>query len=103
LITASRTEELDAIRARYEDQYEAHTERLARLIARRHPQRSSVVTTAEIAAYRRALADTARALQRMADRDFGHCQHCAEEIPIERLRVRPDLRYCHGCHPALSA
>jgi DnaK suppressor protein len=103
LITADRTEELDAMRVRYEEQYEAHTERLARLMSRRNARQLAVHTTAEIVSYRRALAETARALQRMADRDFGCCQHCAKEIPIERLRVRPDLRFCLGCEPAVPA
>lgn len=103
MITACRTEELDAIRERFEEQYEAHTEQLARLMTRRGDRRSAVLNTAQVTAHRRALADTARTLQRMADRDFGCCQHCESEIPIERLRVRPDLRFCPECNPAMSA
>ena len=92
------------MRTRYEEQYEAHTERLGRLITRRSTRKTAVLTTAEIVSYRRALAETARALQRMADRDFGRCQHCCQEIPIERLRVRPDLRFCLECQqPAIPA
>ena len=103
LITEGRIEALDAIRAAFEEQYEAHTERLARLMSRRGPRRSAMLNTAEIVSYRRALAETARALQRMADRDYGSCQHCTGDIPIDHLRSRPDLRFCLACQPALSA
>ena len=103
LITADRCEELDAIRDRFEEQYESHTEKLARLLTRRGDRKAAVLNTAQVTAYRRALADTARTLQRMAERDFGRCQDCSSEIPIERLRIRPDLRYCLECQPAISA
>ena len=80
---------------RFEEQYEAHTERLSRLMTRRHGRRSAV--HAEIATCRQALAATARVLQHMADRDFGRCGHCAQDIPIDRLSSRPHVRYCPRC------
>lgn len=82
---------------RFEEQYEAHTERLARLMSRQRSRRTAIYEIAEIASCRKALAETARALQRMADRDFGRCGHCASDIPIERLAVRPDARFCTHC------
>jgi RNA polymerase-binding transcription factor DksA len=87
--------------ARFEEQYEAHTERLARLVtSRRRPARYELV---EIAGCRRALAETARQLQLMADRDYGRCGQCADDIPMEWLRVRPDLRYCPDCQARIPA
>lgn len=85
---------------RFEEQYEAHTERLARLMAGRHNRRTAVYRLAEIANCRQALAETARLLQHAADRDFGRCGHCAGDIPVELLRARPDARVCPRCEPA---
>jgi len=106
LITATRRDALDEILARFEELYEAHTERLGRLMARRGDRRSArtaVYDLAEIASCRRALADTARVLQSMADRDFGRCAICAGDIPIDRLLERPQQRNCGGCAEAVPA
>jgi RNA polymerase-binding transcription factor DksA len=88
---------------RFEERYEEHTERLARLMARRRDRRSAVYDLAEIARCRQALAETARMLQRMADRDFGRCGLCADEIPVDRLSVCPEVRYCGSCEQAIPA
>lgn len=88
---------------RLEEQYEANTERLGMLMSRRRDRRSAVYDLLEIASCRQALAETARTLQHMADRDFGRCGHCADDIPVERLTVRPDLRYCSRCEQAIPA
>lgn len=103
MITAGRTIELDAMRDRLEREYEEHTERLGRLMSRRVNRKVAVLNTAEITAHRRALADAARMLQRMAERNYGFCQHCAEEIAIERLMQRPTCRFCVDCETAISA
>lgn len=89
--------------ARFEEQYEAHTERLTWLMSRRRDRRTAVYDLAEIAICRQALAETARTLQCMADRDFGRCLHCSADIPVERLMARPDVRFCLGCERAISA
>lgn len=31
------------------------------------------------------------------DADFGICTKCRQSIPIERLRIRPEIRLCAGC------
>jgi RNA polymerase-binding transcription factor DksA len=103
LITVDRREELDAVLARLEAEYEAHTERLGRLMARRRDRRTAVYNLAEIASCRKALARTARVLQRMADRDFGRCSGCSTDIPVDRLVSAPDLRYCDSCAAAVPA
>lgn len=103
MITVSRSEELETILARLEDQYEAHTERLARLLAARGNRRTAVYNLAEIVSCRRALAETARILQRMADRDFGQCAACAGDIPLELLVGQPQQRHCPRCAEAVPA
>ena len=103
MITVSRREELDAILLQFEEEYEAHTERLSRLMARRGDRRTAVYNLAEIVACRQALARTARVLQSMADRDFGRCTRCTAELPVDRLAARPDLRHCSRCAEAVPA
>lgn len=48
-----------------------------------------------------ALLDTSReidaALKRIDEGRFGKCERCGQEIPIERLEVRPFVRLCVSC------
>ena len=37
------------------------------------------------------------ALRRIDTGSFGTCEECDEEIPIKRLRVRPDATLCLDC------
>lgn len=37
------------------------------------------------------------ALQKMENGTFGTCAECDEEIPVKRLRVRPDATLCLYC------
>jgi RNA polymerase-binding transcription factor DksA len=89
--------------ARFEAQYETHTERLSWLLARRPDRRSSGYCLAEIEDCRQAIAETARVLQRMADQDFGRCGHCDDDIPVDWLSDRPCVRYCPRCERAVPA
>lgn len=31
------------------------------------------------------------------DKEFGHCTKCRKPIPIERLKIRPEIRLCADC------
>jgi DnaK suppressor protein len=31
------------------------------------------------------------------DKSFGVCIHCHRSIPMERLRIRPEIRFCADC------
>lgn len=101
MITMQGTEELEALRARLEEQYERHTERLAALLGpeRRHRgrQANAAAKAAAASSSRRSLAEAARALQRMAEGTYGHCESCAIVIPIARLEARPADRFCSDC------
>ncbi|MDQ1288036.1 MAG: DnaK suppressor protein [Actinomycetota bacterium] len=102
MITATaRTEELDAMLVRFEEQYEARTQQLAWLLSRRRSRGMAVSDVAEIASCRQALAETAHRLQLMADRDFGRCLQCSGDIPVERLTDRPGVRVCPSCERAI--
>ncbi len=37
------------------------------------------------------------ALQKIEQGSFGICEDCDDEIPVKRLRVRPDAAYCLNC------
>jgi DnaK suppressor protein len=37
------------------------------------------------------------ALRRIETGTFGTCEECDEEIPVKRLRVRPDATLCLDC------
>jgi DnaK suppressor protein len=46
---------------------------------------------------RRGVADTAQALRRMSEGNYGSCEGCGGEIPVARLEVLPWARYCAPC------
>jgi DnaK suppressor protein len=56
-----------------------------------------VALAALIASAREALADTARALRRMADGSYGTCERCAASIPLERLEILPHAHFRVPC------
>lgn len=35
--------------------------------------------------------------QVLHDKDFGLCIKCHKPIAIERLKIRPEIRFCAGC------
>lgn len=43
------------------------------------------------------LARIDHALSRIETGTFGICEECEEEIPLKRLRVRPDAALCLNC------
>jgi len=46
---------------------------------------------------RKQLKLVEQALERLRRRKYGHCMHCAQEIPEPRLSVEPWARYCIRC------
>ena len=38
-----------------------------------------------------------KALERIENGTFGHCESCEEDISMERLRARPVTTQCIGC------
>jgi len=35
--------------------------------------------------------------QNQYDADFGACKKCGQDIQMERLRLRPEIRFCAQC------
>ncbi len=43
-----------------------------------------------------------QSLKRLNDDDFGICIQCRQSIPFERMKIRPEIRFCAKCfknHP----
>lgn len=72
-----------------------------------------MMATLDVTALRRQeaeLREVVDAQQRMQAGDYGRCETCDEPIPIDRLRVRPEARFClrheeawEKTHPADAA
>ena len=98
---ANRQEQLEALRTTLEEQFERHTFELTKLtIVKSKPERAGYdrqTVPALIASTRQALADTTQALRRVAEGRYGVCERCQDEIPLERLEIRPHARFCVPC------
>lgn len=46
---------------------------------------------------RYALAETDKALHRLAAGEFGRCEDCSGDIAQARLLLEPEARYCERC------
>lgn len=44
-----------------------------------------------------SLREVIKALQRLADEDYGVCEKCDENIRLRRLMVQPEANYCLKC------
>ena len=96
-----RQDQLAALRMTLEQQFERHSLELTKLtIASVKPERAGYdreTVPALIASTRQALADTTQALRRVAEGQYGTCERCQGEIPLERLEIRPHARFCVPC------
>ena len=84
-----------------EEQFALHTNRLTELIVYGrlpgHGGYSPHSLDLLAAAARRSIADTAAALRRMTEGTYGVCDDCHRPIPLGRLRILPQARYCTRC------
>lgn len=56
-----------------------------------------------MASARMVLADVEAALVRMDEGTYGACMRCARPVPVERLEIVPQARYCLRCQQAREA
>lgn len=56
-----------------------------------------------MASARMVLADVEAALVRMDEGTYGACMLCARPVPVERLEIVPQARYCLRCQQAREA
>ncbi|GAB3974019.1 hypothetical protein GCM10027615_38610 [Plantactinospora veratri] len=98
--TSTGYDPIEALRETLEAQFQRHTDHLADLTVRSGPpgrRRDDPGLTEQITVTRQAIADTAHALQRMAEGSYGTCGRCRARISIEWLRTRPDAQFCAPC------
>jgi RNA polymerase-binding transcription factor DksA len=92
---------IELLRNTLEEQFQRHTDQLADLTVRSHqPDRGGyddATLATLIASSRQAVADTARALRRMAEGSYGICERCTDRIPLQRLEILPHARLCVPC------
>jgi DnaK suppressor protein len=85
-----------------EEQYATRTSRLTELVLcealPRHGGYDPRTLAGLIRTARQGIADTAHALQRMSQHDYGTCERCRQAIPLGRLRAHPETRFCVPCH-----
>jgi DnaK suppressor protein len=88
--------DIDVLRGRLEHDYEWHTQQLTHL-STMSDNADPWLNAELINGSRQVLADIARALQAMAEDRYGVCVACWHDIAVERLRARPEARYCVLC------
>ncbi|MET7280778.1 TraR/DksA C4-type zinc finger protein [Kribbella sp. NPDC005582] len=102
------SDDLAALRNALHDERRFRREQLAALAASRSPDgaqpnndrgtaRAEVLTALADAA-ELVLVDVEAALHRIGTGRYGACQLCDRPIPLPRLRVLPQARYCGPCH-----
>ena len=99
-MTSTVPDPIELLRNTLEEQLQRHTDQLSALtVCSQQPDRGGYDDTlaALIASSRRAVADTTRALRRMADGSYGTCERCTASIPLERLDILPHARFCVPC------
>jgi len=52
---------------------------------------------------RNNLKEVEEALDRIANKKFGVCQHCNSEIPVKRLEILPFARFCTACQEKVES
>jgi RNA polymerase-binding transcription factor DksA len=92
--------DLDVTRRRLEGEYERHLQQLNELGSSSQNNSDAMLNVELSNALRRALSDITMALHAMADGRYGVCGACRREISAERLRLRPQAKYCVPCQRA---
>ncbi|GAA0476412.1 hypothetical protein Aca07nite_86940 [Actinoplanes capillaceus] len=99
--TAADPASMKLLRSMLEEAFALHTNRLMELtVCGRLPGHGGYdARTLEILVtdHRQRVADTAHALQRMAEGTYGTCQTCRRPIPLGRLRTVPHGDRCARC------
>jgi DnaK suppressor protein len=102
-VTNTVHDPIEVLRNRLEKQFQLRTDQLSELvICTQETHRGGYdeeTLIALIVSSRQALADIADALRRMAEDTYGTCKRCAVSIPLERLEILPQARFCVACQP----
>jgi DnaK suppressor protein len=105
-VTSTVHDPTELLRNTLEEQFRRHTDQLTELtVCSQQPDCGGYdrdTLAALIASARGAVADTARALRRMAEGSYGVCERCTAAIPLQRLEIMPHARFCVTCQRAPS-
>jgi len=99
-------QELAALRESLEEQRRFRLNQLREFGDSRHEERSAdraEVDAQIMASARMVLADVEAALERMDRNRYGTCHLCARPIPLRRLEIVPQARYCARCQQVKEA
>jgi len=55
------------------------------------------------ASIEKRLSQIEKALEALRDGDYGYCQECGDEIPEQRLEIRPEALVCVTCQEKLES
>ena len=102
-MTSTVHDPVELFRDALEEQFQRHADELSELISCTrqsdlggYDEETLIALTVSS---RRALADTAAALRRVAEGPgtYGTCKRCAGSIPLERLQAVPQTPFCLPC------
>jgi RNA polymerase-binding transcription factor DksA len=106
-MTISTDSRMHTLRLALQAQFERHADELTNLTMHRAaPERNGLdpqTIAVLIDSTRRALADTTEALKRMRNGSYGRCEECRLDIPVERLEILPQARFCVPCQQTRRA
>lgn len=66
-------------------------------LSRMDAMQQQAMAVAKRETYQQQLRQVIRALNRMAEDDYGYCLQCDEPIPHARLAIRPEAALCLAC------
>lgn len=52
---------------------------------------------AQITALQKRVGQIRTAVKKIQKGEYGHCENCKDPIPLARLQLVPEARYCVGC------
>jgi DnaK suppressor protein len=100
-VTSTVQDPIELLRDSLEEQFQRNTDQLAELTLRsRQPGRGGYdhdTLAALITSARQSVSDTAQALRRMAEGNYGTCERCTADIALQRLEILPHARFCVPC------
>ena len=95
--TVDHDDWLAEIRDRLQETWESKSFQLNDLTAAAPSPAEADAHAALIVKTQQALGDSAAALRRIEDGQYGVCEACARQIPRERLEALPHVRTCVSC------
>lgn len=71
-------------------------------LSRMDAMQQQAMAQASHSQHQQHLRQIIQALKAIEEGDYGYCQSCGEDIPLERLEARPESVYCVACKTKLE-